>query len=227
MWCKTPSGITLKINSRKGLSEKYKRILEYNNNYNDVNRRSNYTLPLTSPNYHPTRHRRRKSDHYHHSMNEASMQNQSLQYQNDPYSRSLPIINTSINISNPYPSPSHSQIHTPLYNYSNCQTENRSFSGPGNSLEKNLNFYDADYYEYQLKELEIQKMKNLLENIASMIRLLQYSSPFLFTVVCLIISKKKANEWFVLIKCFYQLITYQVKDPFVIVTSPKRRKSFN
>jgi len=91
-------------------------------------------------------------------------------------------------------------------------------------FEKSLGINDEEYYDYQRKRMEIMKMKMVLERLAFVIQYLQYSSPFLLTALLLYIYKKKAREWMVLFKCAYQLITYQLKDPYVIVTSPKKKR---
>ncbi|ORX79043.1 hypothetical protein BCR32DRAFT_269710 [Anaeromyces robustus] len=92
-------------------------------------------------------------------------------------------------------------------------------------FERCLCLNNEDYYEYQNKRQEIFKMKFIIEKLAALIQYLQYSSPFLLTTLLLYIYKKKAREWFVLFKCAYQLITFQLKDPYVIVTSPKKKRT--
>ncbi|ORX47940.1 hypothetical protein BCR36DRAFT_355469 [Piromyces finnis] len=126
----------------------------------------------------------------------------------------------------------------PFYNFNRSESvmfdniQMESYNNNNNNINNNNSMYfeksfrydDDEYYEYQQKRMEIMRIKLVLEKLAFFIQYIQYSSPLLFTAILLYIYKKKAREWIILFKCAYQLITYQLKDPYVIVTSPKRKR---
>ncbi|KAG4088522.1 hypothetical protein H8356DRAFT_1724261 [Neocallimastix lanati (nom. inval.)] len=220
MWLKTPSKLKQQKLYKKSLkaSRRLKRNSSYyqDSMYNNLNNQNSF---MDTRNY-PSQDYRRlsRSNSRFNSMNDIN-QMSFINNANDFYPRQDSFINPvrmSMNMSQgPYYNKE--AMYNDMINGSSDQLN-------GLFLENSLSLSDEEYYEYQAKRTEILRMKFVIEKLAFLVRYLQYSSPFLCTALMLYIYKKKAREWLVLFKCAYQLITYQLKDPYVIVTSPKKKK---
>jgi len=212
LWLKTPSKLKQQRLHRK--SVRASRRLKQNSSYYQ----DSVYNPNASFNYNQDRVSMACQDYYNNNPNRSMMRYGSMNDPNDFNPRNDSFANP-LRIS-----------QAPFYNFNRGESimydDNFSPEFFNNMYyEKSLAVNDEDFYEYQRKRIEIMRMKFVLEKLATLIQYIQYSSPLLFTALLLHIYKKKAKEWMVLIKCAYQLITYQLKDPYVIVTSPRKKKT--
>lgn len=213
LWLKTPTKLKQQKVHRK--SAKASRRLKHSSSYHqDSVYNSNASF-----NYNQDRLSMACQDYYSSSNpNHSVMRYNSMNEPNDFNPRNDSLVNPL------------RMSQAPFYNFNRGESimydDNFSSDYINNNMlyDKSLAFNDEDFYDYQKKRIEIMKMKFVLEKLATLIQYLQYSSPFLFMVLLLHIYRKKAREWMVLIKCAYQLVTYQLKDPYVIVTSPKKKR---